>query len=151
VSFAASAGIVATLLADGATELIVVVLVEPRTSWLVAGVMVRVPLRVSPAKVGDAPLLMFCGRESVIAPVAPEAITWFAVPVIEVTPVLLIVIDPAPLVIPIAVPAVRLARVSPEPLPIKSLPFPAVDVSSPVPPRTGASCVSEWRMPPVVV
>lgn len=140
VSLALSAGTVAIRFAVGATLLIVVVLVVPRTSWLVVGVTFNPPLSVKPAKFGLEEVAMDCGSDRVIAPVPAETLTWLEVPVSEVTPLLVIVIVPEPLLIPIAVPAVRLVKLKPEPLPIKSLPLPAVEVSSPVPPLAFESC-----------
>ena len=49
---------------------------------------------VNPANVGEAPTLMFCGRERVTAPVAPDTVTWFTVPANDVTPVLVMVTPP---------------------------------------------------------
>lgn len=69
VSLAESAGMVAILETAGAALLIVVVLVVPKTSWLVVFV------RFSAAKVGVAPVLIFCGRDKVTAPVVPETLT----------------------------------------------------------------------------
>lgn len=69
---------------------------------------------------------------TVTAPVAPE--TLIPVPAtIEVTPLFAIVIDPEALVIPIAVPAVKVVLVNPVPFPISKAPFAGVLVS-PVPP-----------------
>ena len=52
------------------------------------------PESVNPAKVGVAPVFIDCGNESVTPPVLPDAITWFVVPVILVTPLLVKVSDP---------------------------------------------------------
>ena len=46
---------------------------------------------------------MFCGNDKVTLPVPAEAVTWLEVPVMEVTPLLLIVVP----LIPIPVPAVK--------------------------------------------
>ena len=135
VSLPESAGIVAVRDELGAIDEMVVVWPEaPKINWLV------VLERVRPAKVGAAPAWIFCGRESVISPVLPETLTWFVVPVREVTPELAIVIVPTPLVIPIPDPAVKLLSESPVPLPISSLPLAAVEVSKPVPPLLVESC-----------
>ncbi len=69
MSLAERAGMVAVTDEAGATELIVVVLVLPKTSWL------AVFVKVSAANVGVAPVLIFCGRDKVTAPVAADAIT----------------------------------------------------------------------------
>ena len=75
VSLALSAGMVATLDDVGATLVIVVVLVDPKTIWLVVGVTFSAPLSVNPAKVGVLEVAIDCGRDNVIAPVAPETLT----------------------------------------------------------------------------
>lgn len=62
VSEAVSAGMVAVRLADGASEEMVVVLVVPKTSWLVVADKVRA------LKVGVAPVWMFWGRDKVMEP-----------------------------------------------------------------------------------
>ena len=147
VSFALSAGMVATLDEVGATVVIVVVLVVPKTNWLVVGVRLSAPLRVKPPKVGVAVLLILCGSDNVIAPVPPEAMTWLAVPVMEVTPVLAMLIVPAPFVTEIPVPVERLARAKPLPLPMRSLPLAAAEVSRPVPPLAAESCAWVERTP----
>ena len=69
VSLAESAGIVAVLFALGAVELIVVVFVVPRTSWLVVLVNVSAP------NVGVAVESIFCGSERVTEPVDAETAT----------------------------------------------------------------------------
>ena len=73
------------------------------------------------------------------------------VPASAVTPVLLMVIVPTPLVMPIAVPAVRFASANPEPLPIRSCPFVALPALTPVPPCAAVTAVSEPRTPLAVV
>lgn len=100
VSLALSAGMVATREAVGAILLIVVVLVVPRTSWLV------VFANVSDAKIGLEVVAIACGRLNVTAPVAAETITWLVVPVREVTPVFARVMVPLPLVTEIPEPEV---------------------------------------------
>lgn len=60
---------------------------------------------------------------------------------------MVMVIAPAPLVTLIPLPAVRFASVKPEPLPIKSLPLPAVEVSRPVPPLAAESWACEETLP----
>jgi hypothetical protein len=69
---------------------------------------------------------MDCGSDKEIVPAPLVTLTWLVVPVM-------------------------LAKENPEPLPINSLPFAAVEPSTPVPPRTGDSCASELRTPPDVV
>jgi hypothetical protein len=39
------------------------------------------PLKVSPVNVGDAPVCMFCGVESVMLPLPLATLIWLAVPV----------------------------------------------------------------------
>lgn len=102
------------------------------------------PDNVNPANVGDEPVPIPCGVESVTAP-EPVTVTWFAVPVtlvmpvleivtlpvapltempvpaiFESTPVFASVIDPLPFVTDTPEPAVTAASVKPEPLPIGS-------------------------------
>jgi hypothetical protein len=96
------------------------------------------PLSVMPPNVGVLVVAMLWGRLNVTAPVDAETFTWLLVPVSEVTPVLLNVIDPEALLTPTPVPAVRLAKVNPLPLPINSCPFAAAEASTPVPPRAAA-------------
>jgi hypothetical protein len=104
----------------------------------VAEVPPSAPLSVMPPNVGVLVVAMLWGRLNVTAPVDAETFTWLLVPVSEVTPVLLNVIDPEALLTPTPVPAVRLAKVNPLPLPINSCPFAAAEASTPVPPRAAA-------------
>ena len=105
VSFALSAGIVATLDEVGATVVIVVVLVVPKTNWLV------VLVKFKAAKVGELLVPIDCGKVNVNVPVAavvlPFTKTWLAVPATERTPELAIEIVPAPLVIAMPLPWVK--------------------------------------------
>ena len=89
---------------------------------------------VSPPNVGVADVWISCGRESVIDPVDPDTVTWFVVPVKDVTPVLVSVIAPDAFPTDSPVEPVSVAKVYPVPFPISSDPFDAADPSSPVPP-----------------
>ena len=85
------------------------------------------------AKVGVAPVCIFCGSESVIDPVAPETLTWLAVPASESTPLFVMLIVPAPFETLIPEPLLMVPMVYPDPFPIRSCPFDGVPVT-PVPP-----------------
>ena len=84
-----------------------------------------------------------------IAGVVPPLDTTGAVPVTDVTPVFAIVIAPEVLVTEIPVPAVKVARVNPEPLPISNAPFAGV-VVNPVPPEATARVADSPAAVPVV-
>lgn len=85
-------------------------------------------------KVGVLVVAILWGRDSVTDPVEPDATTWFAVPVSDITPEFEIVIFPIPFVTPTPVPAVRVLSVYPDPFPINTCPLLGV-VLSPVPPE----------------
>ena len=64
---------------------------------------------------------MLLGRDRVTPPVDADAVIWLAVPVMEVTPALVIVIEPAPLVTVMPAPCVRAAATGAAPVePINS-------------------------------
>jgi hypothetical protein len=78
------------------------------------------PLGLGFLKITFEVVAISCGRLSVTEPVAADAVTWFVVPEIEVTPVLAIVIVPDPFVTLMPVPFAIVASEYPEPFPIRS-------------------------------
>jgi hypothetical protein len=81
-------------------------------------------LAVKPEIVREVVIVTALGKLTVTLPVAADNVIWFAVPAIDVTPVFAIVIDPAPFVTLIAVPAVKVPMVGGFPVfPIKSCPL----------------------------
>ena len=73
-------------------------------------------LAVSPEIVSDVVIVTADGSESVTAPVEADAVIWFAVPAIDVTPVLAIYSEPDPAVMLIPVPEPTVAGAYTPPL-----------------------------------
>ena len=103
-------------------------------AWLIEATSIF-PLNIAPANVGVLVVAMSCGKLSTTSPFIALAITWLLVPVILSTPVLEMVILPAPLRTPIPSPALIAPKAKPAPVPISKLPCAAALESMPVPPN----------------